>query len=114
MKSKTIILSQNETSNNSSRGILTLYIEDELLKSKLRLYNSKPLSKDCKLGIYHNKEVFSANMLERNGVYESSFVGDFEMDKDFYCAIIDTSNNNQVLLAGGTYSGYFFNDNSVF
>ena len=111
MKSKTIILSQNE---NKGRGILTLFQENELLQCRIRLYNIEKLSRYCKIGVYHQSEVYSANLLERNGVYESSFVGDFDIDQDFYTAIIDTSNNNRVILSGGTYAGYFFNDNSVF
>lgn len=111
MKSKTIILSQNE---NKGRGILTLFQENDLLQCRIRLYNIEKLSRYCKIGVYHNNEVYSANLLERNGVYESSIVGDFDIDKDFYTAIIDTLNNNQVILSGGTYAGYFFNDNSVF
>lgn len=114
MKSKTIIISSQEHTSISGRGIVTIFQDDDLLKCRLRLYNIAKLNKFCKLGVYHNDEVFSANMIERNNVYESSFVGDFDIDKDFYCAIIDTSNNNQVILAGGTYSGYYFNDFSVF
>lgn len=112
MKSKTIIMSS--TVDNSVRGILTIFIEDDLLKCRLRTYNLPSLSMYCKLGIYHEKEVYSANLIEKSGVYESSFVGDFLMDKDFYIALIDTGKNNQVLLSGGTYQGYYFNDNSVF
>ncbi len=114
MKSKTIIISSQNNSSTSGRGILTIYNDEDLLKCRLRLYNISKLNKYCKLGIYHNKEVYTANMLEKNNVYESSFVGEFDIDKDFYCAIIDTSKNNDVLLAGGTYSGYYFNDFSVF
>lgn len=113
MKSKTIIISsQNENSNG--RGILTIYQEDDLLKCKLRLYNFPKLNRNCKLGIYHNEEVFSANLIDRGGFYESSFVGDFDMNKDFYTALIDVDKNNTVLLAGGTYAGYYFDDTSVF
>ncbi len=112
MKSKTIIISAIE--ENNTRGILTLFQEDDLLKCRLRAYNLEKLSRYCKLGIYHENEVFSANLIERNGVYESSFVGSFDIDKDFYIALIDTAKNNQVLLAGGTYQGFYFNDNSVF
>lgn len=111
MKSKTIILSSPQ-SEHSGRGILSIYEEDDLLKCKLRLYNAPNLSRYCKLGIYHQKEVYSANLLEKSGVYFSSLVGDFNIDKDFYVAIIDTENNNNVLLAGGTYAGYFYNDQS--
>ena len=113
MKSKTIIISSHNEKTNG-RGILTLYEEDNLLKCKLRLYNVVSLSKYCKLGLYHNNEVFSANLLEKSGVYLSSFVGNFDMEKDFYTAIVDTSNNNEILLAGGTYAGYFFNNTAVF
>ena len=111
MKSKTIILSAE---GNSGRGILTIYEEDDLLKCKLRLYNIPNLNRFCKLGIYHNNEVFSANLLEKSGVYLSSFVGDFNIEKDFYTAIVDTSNNNQVILSGGTYAGFYFNNQDVF
>lgn len=112
MQSKTIIISSER--DNSKRGILTLFQDEELLKCRLRTYNLQPLNRFCKLGIYHEKEVYSANLIERNGVYESSFVGDFNMEKDFYTALIDMQNNNEVLLSGGTYQGYYFNDNSVF
>ena len=112
MKSKTIIISAIE--ENNTRGILTLFQEDDLLKCRLRVYNLSKISRYCKLGIYHENEVYSANLIERNNVYESSFVGSFDIDKDFYVALIDTSKDNQVLLAGGTYQGFYFNDNSVF
>ena len=112
MKSKTIIISSPE--ENNTRGILTLFQEEDLLKCRLRTYNLQAISKSCKLGIYHENEVFSANLIDRTGVYESSFAGVFDIDKDFYIALIDTAKNNQVLLAGGTYQGYYFNDNSVF
>lgn len=113
MKSKTIILSPTSESGNS-RGIITLYIEDELLKCKLRLYSCSELTPECKLGIYHNNEVYTANLLNKGGQYESSFVGDFNIDQNFYCAIINTANNNSVVLAGGTYAGYYFNNSEIF
>jgi len=112
MKSKTIIISAPE--ENNTRGILTLFQEDDLLKCRLRVYNLEKISRFCKLGIYHQNEVYSANLIERNNVYESSFVGSFDIDQDFYVALIDTEKDNQVLLAGGTYQGFYFNDNSVF
>jgi len=113
MKSKTIIIS-SPNENTNARGILTLYTEDDLLKCRLRLYSTPELSKDCKLGIYHQNQVYTANLLNKGGQYESSFVGDFNMDKDFYCAIINTLENNTALLAGGTYAGFYFNNTSVF
>ncbi len=109
MKSKTIIIS-NE-SNANARGIMTIYDENDILKCKIRLYNISKLSPTCRLGIYHKGEVFTANLINRNSYYESSFAGEFDMTQDFYTAIIDTALNNQVVLSGGTYAGYFYNDN---
>ena len=111
MKSKTIII-QSQT-NKSGRGILTLYEEEDLLKCKLRLYNTEKLTNNCKLGLYHNNQVYSANLLEKSGVYESSLVGEFNLSNDFYTAIVDTANENRVLLSGGTYNGCYFEDSSV-
>lgn len=111
MKSKTIILSSEKA---TGRGILTLFEENDLLKCKLRLYNTEKLNKYAKIGVYHNNEVSTANLLERDGVYLSSLVGNFDINGDFYAAIIKTDNNNEVLLSGGTYAGFYFNDNSVF
>jgi len=112
MTSKTIIISSPK--ENNTRGILSIFQEEDLLKCRLRVYNMDSLSKLCKIGIYHQNQVYTANLLNKNGVYESSFVGDFCMDKDFYAAIINTEKDNEVLLAGGTYQGFYFNDNSVF
>ena len=110
MKSKTIIIS----SDHSGRGILTITEEGDLLKCKLRLYNVERLSASCRLGLYHNEQVYTANLINRGSVYESSFAGNFDMSLDFYSAIIDIEKNNKVLLAGGTYAGYFYDDSSVF
>lgn len=112
MKSKTIILSANENEFKGARGILTLYSEEDLLKCRIRLYGINKLDKFCKLGIYHNSQVYSANLLEKNGVYTSSFVGEFNIDNDFYTAIVNTNNNNQVIISGGTYAGYYFNQDA--
>lgn len=114
MKSKTIILSKLDDKNSNSRGIITFYPEDDLLKCKLRLYSTPSLTRDCKIGIFHNEQVYSANFIFRNGVYESSFVGDFDLDGDFYTAIVDTAHENHVILAGGTYAGYYFDDGNIF
>ncbi len=110
MKSKTIILS----SNLNGRGILTLYVEDGLLKAKLRLYDIEKLNQYFKLAVYHKQQVYSANLIFKSGVYTTSFVGDFDMDDDFYTALVDTLNNNNIVLSGGSYAGYFFEDNDVF
>ena len=111
MKTKTIILSEQ---NSSGRGILTLYVEDGLLKAKLRLYQVEKLNQYCKLAVYHKQQVFSANLIFKNGVYLSSLVGDWDMDDDFYTAIVDAANNNNIIISGGSYAGYFFEDNGVF
>ncbi len=113
MKSKTIILSSPD-GKSTGRAILTLTMDDELLKCKIRLYNMAKLNRYTKIGVYHQEQVYSANLIERNGCYESSLVGDFNMDADFYTALIQTDKNNEALLAGGTYAGFYFNDNSVF
>ena len=112
MKSKTIILSSQ--ANQGGHGILTLTDEDGLLSCRIRLYNLSNLDRFSKLGIYHQKQVYSANLLEKNGAYLSSLVGDFDLDQDFYAAIVDTKNDNNVIISGGTYSGYFFNNDDVF
>lgn len=111
MKSKTIILSSQ---TEKGRGILTLFQENDLLQCRIRLYNIESLNRFCKIAIYHQEQVYSANMLEKSGVYTSSLVGDFDIAQDFYTAIVDTKNNNNVVLSGGTYAGFYFNDNSVF
>lgn len=111
MKSKTLILSKE---TEKGRGILTIYQEEDLLQCRIRLYNMPKLTRFCKLGIYHNKQVYSANLLEKNGVYTSSMVGSFDIDNDFYAAIINTENENNVILSGGTYAGFFFNQQEVF
>lgn len=114
MKTKTIILSNpDQNSSDKGRGILSFYIEDEILICKLRLYNIARFDRYAKLAVYHQNEVYSANLLERNGCFETSLVGNFDIDKDFYTAVIDTTNNNTVIIAGGTYSGFFF-ENSIF
>ena len=112
MKSKTLIL-QSQLPNSSGRGILTLSLDDDILSAKLRLYNFPKLDAFAKLGVYHQSQVYSSNLLFKDGAYTSSLVGDFDMNTDFYCALVDTANNNQPLLAGGTYSGYYFDDSSV-
>lgn len=98
----------------NSRAILTLYIEDELLKCRVRTYDMHRLTQYTKIAVYHNNEVTTANMIEKNGVYLSSLVGTYNIDNDFYCAIVDTEHENIPLVAGGSYAGYYYNDTSVF
>ncbi len=105
MKSKTLILSNND----DKRGIITLNIEDQILNCRLRLYGIENLPNSTKIGIYHQDKVFSANLLFKDNVYTSSLAGDFDIDKDFYIALIDTFDDNKPIIAGSTYSGYFEN-----
>ena len=114
MKSKTIIISAPENSSTNGRGILTVYQDNNILNCRLRLYNIKNLTQSCKIGIYHQNQVYTSEIAEKNGAYESSLIGNFDIDKDFYMALIDTSNANNVILCGGTYSGMYFNNTSVF
>ena len=69
MKSKTIILSSpnDKQTSPSGRGILTIHEENDLLMCRIRLYNVPELNRDCKIGVYHNKKVYSANLLSKNG-----------------------------------------------
>lgn len=106
MKTKTIILN----GENSSRGIASIYEEEGLLNCRIRVYGIEALSASAKIGVYHNGNTFTANLIQRNGSYTSSLVGDFDINQDFYIAIIETNENNKVLLKGGTYSGYFSNE----
>ena len=116
MKSKTIILSAlNSHDPRAGRGILTVSKEnDSELKCKLRLYNISSLSTNCKLGMYYQSEVFGGTLANRTGCYEASFSGNFDIDKDFYFAVVNPNDSNSVVIAGGTYSGCFFEDSSVF
>ena len=103
MKTKTIILN----GENSARGIATIFEENELLQIRFRTYNTPELSPTCKIGLYHQKESFISNLIKKNGGYHSSFVGDFDINSDFYLAIIEPEQNNKLILSGGTYAGYF-------
>lgn len=114
MTSKTIILSSQDEKNPAGRGILTLGLVDGILECRLRLYSYSGLDKNCKIGVYHLGKVSSANLLFKTGVYLSSLVGDFDLNKDFYIAIVDTLRDNKLLLTGGTYGGYFSYDKDVF
>lgn len=115
MKSKTIILSAlNSHSPRAGRGILTLSSENNTLTAKLRLYNIDSLNQNSKLGIYYNHQVYSTALLSRSGYYEGKIQKNFDMNEDFYCAVIDKDKSNDVIIAGGTYAGCFFDDSSVF
>ena len=115
MKSKTIILSELNSHNpRAGRGILTLTSDNNTLTLKLRLYNIDALNFNSKLGIYYRNQVYSANLSKKSGYYEGKIQQNFDMNEDFYCAVIDKEKNNEVVIAGGTYAGYYFDDSSVF
>ena len=115
MKSKTIILSElNSHDPRAGRGILTLTSDNNTLTLKLRLYNIDALNFNSKLGIYYRNQVYSANLTKKSGYYEGKIQQNFDMNEDFYCAVIDKEKNNEVVIAGGTYAGCYFDDSSVF
>lgn len=111
MKSKTIILSsQKKFIQNSPRAILTLIDENNKTDGKLRLYNAQTLSESIKLGIYYDEKVYQANLNPNNGSWSFSIDTKFDLTQNIYCALIDTKNNNEVYLSGGTNNGFYFTD----
>lgn len=111
MKSKTIILSSLDSHNpRAGRGILTLTNEDDVTSCKLRLYNIMNLPVQSKLGIYINNKVIGEKLVSRNGYYDCKISEPIELEQDFYTAVVDTENKNKVVIAGGTYAGFYFED----
>lgn len=110
MNSKTLILSsQNKFLSNSPRAILTI-IGGNMATGKIRLYNIDKLNEKVKLGIYYDDRVLTANLAKVDDHYEFFLNENLNMNYDIYCALVDTSNKNQVVLCGGSYSGMFFTD----
>lgn len=111
MKSKTIILSSSKKfANNSPRAILTLVSENNTLDGKIRLYNMQDLQRGVKLGIYYNNEVISSNLIKDRDAYNFKLNQHLDLDKDVYCALVDTLNKNDVILSGGNDLGFCFSD----
>lgn len=112
MKSKTIILSSLDNHNpRAARGILTLTNENNT-QGKLRLYNIVQLPQGSKLGIYSQGKAQTTSLVYQNGAYTCKFDNAINLDEDFYTAVVDVNDNNKVVVAGGTYAGYFFEDNN--
>jgi len=111
MKSKTIILSSNKKfDSNSPRAILTLICENNQVDGKIRLYNLNSLNKYTKLGIYHNNEVIASTLSKDRDSYNFKLNKKLDFDKELYCALIDTSNKNEVILSGGNDMEFCFSD----
>lgn len=106
MKTKTIILN----GENGGRGISSIYVEEGILNCRIRTYGIENLTPTCKIGIFHNNKTYTANLISRNGSYITSFTGDFNIEKDFFIALIETEQDNKVVLKGGTYAGFFSNN----
>ena len=110
MNSKTLILSsQNKFLSNSPRAILTI-IGGNVATGKIRLYNLDELNEKVKLGVYYNDKVLTSKLAKVDDHYEFSLNENVNMNLDIYCALVDTGNNNQVVLCGGSYSGMYFTD----
>lgn len=109
MKSKTIILSsQKKFSTNSPRAIITFISDNKQLEGKLRLYNLDDLPPASKLGIYYNEQVYTTNLIKKDGAFSFYLDENFNLDNNIYCAIIDRANKNDVVLCGGTSNGFVF------
>ena len=110
MLCKTIILSNSQNLNNNPKGILTLSNENNYTKGKIRLYNIDALPKSTKIGLYIDEKVYTSAIDKRPNHYEFVLNQNIDITKSVYCALIDTSNNKQVLLEGGSFNGFYFSD----
>lgn len=109
MKSKTIILSsQKKFINNSPRAIVTFITDNKKTEGKLRLYNLDTLPSFSKLGIYYENQVYTANLVKKDGAFSFYLDENFNLDNNIYCAIIDKGNNNDVVLFGGTSNNFVY------
>lgn len=110
MLCKTVILSNSQNlSSNAPKGILTLTNQNNLVTGKIRLYNLV-LPQTTKIGLYIDEKVHIFNLIKKPNHYE--FIVDVKVDisKSIYCALIDSANNRQVLLEGGSFNGFYFTD----
>ena len=108
---KTIILSNSETlTSNAPKGILTLSNENNSIKGKIRLYNLISLPQSTKIGLYINENVYISTLTHRPNHYEFSLAENIDITKNIYCALIDTANQKQVILEGGSGNGFCFTD----
>ena len=113
MLCKTIILSNSQNLNNSPKGILTLSNENNYIKGKIRLYNIQQLPTSTKLGLYIDQKVYISPVDKRPNHYEFVLNQNIDISKSVYCALIDTANNKQVLLEGGSFNGFCFTDSPL-
>ncbi len=108
---KTIILSNSENAtNNAPKGILTLSKENNSIKGKIRLYNINFLPTSTKVGLYINDKAHISNIVKKTNHYEFDLSANIDISQSVYCALIDTANNKQVILEGGSFSGFCFSD----
>lgn len=108
---KTIILSNtNNLLSNAPKGILTLSKETNYIKGKIRLYNIQSLPASTKVGIYANDKVYISQLDKKSSHYEFEIRENINIAESVYCALIDTANNKQVLLEGGSFNGFCFSD----
>lgn len=108
---KTIILSNSQNlSNNAPKGILTLSKENLTTLGKIRLYNLEHLPQGVKVGLYINEKVFIYPLSKKPNHYEFELDNSVDITQGIYCALIDTFNNKQVILEGGSFSGFCFTD----
>lgn len=111
MRSKTLILSSlKQFPSNTPRAIVTFIDNTESMLGKIRLYNLNSLDEGVKMGIYLDGEVKTMDLVRKFDSYEFSTKDKLDLNKEIYCALIDTSKNNDVVLCGGSYSGYFSSD----
>ena len=110
MLCKTIILSNSQNlSSNAPKGILTLTNQNNLVTGKIRLYNLT-LPQTTKIGLYIDEKVHIFNLIKKPNHYEFALDVKVDISKSVYCALIDTANNKQVLLEGGSFNGFYFTD----
>jgi hypothetical protein len=111
MVCKTIILSNSENlSNNAPKGILTLSKDEHQIQGKIRLYNLAPLPQSTKVGLYVNEKVHISPLTYKHNCYTFGIQENIDIEQSIYCALIDTANNKQVLLEGGSFNGFYFTD----
>lgn len=114
MYSKTLILSsQNKYLTNSPRAILTLFNSKNSTSGKIRLYNLDKLNNSVKIGVYYNEQVLSTNLRRNDDCYEFNLEKLLDLNNNVYCALIDTENSNQLVLCGGSFSGFYFTDEQI-
>lgn len=118
MYSKTLILSSlKQYPSNTPRAIVTFINNPDSILGKVRLYNLKTLDDGVKMGLYIDGEVKTMELIPKFESFEFYIPQKIDLNKELYCALINTKNNNEVVLCGGSYAGYFSkqeNEDEVF